>query len=63
MYCTFVLGLEEFAFSSHTHCYSEEVRGMGVRVHDEVIGHVVAVDLVGHKPTAIVDKGTDLLYI
>lgn len=35
---------------------------MGVRVHDELVGHVMAVDLVGHKPTAIVGKGTNFLY-
>ena len=61
--CTFVLGLEELAFSSHTHCYRAEVRGVGVRVHDELVGHVVAVDLVRHKPTAIIGKGANLLYI
>ena len=59
---TFVLGLEELAFSSHAHCYRAEVRGVGVRVHDELVGHVMAVDLVRHKPTAIIGQGTNLLY-
>ena len=62
-HCTFVLGLEELAFSSHTDCYCTEFRGMGVRVHDELVGHVVAVDLVRHKPTPIIDKGANLLQI
>ena len=62
-HCTFVLGLEELALGSHAHCYCAEVRGMGVRVHDELVGHVMAVDLVRYKPTPIVDKGANLLQI
>ena len=62
-HCTFILGLEELAFSSHTHCYCAEVRGMGMRVHDELVGHVMAVDLVRYKPMPIVDKGANLLQI
>lgn len=58
---TFVRGLKQFTLSSHAHSQGTKFIRMRMRVHYQLVCHIVSMDLASDQATPIIHKRPNFL--